>query len=306
MRFAIIAPPHPTALWKKHFEEIAPHIPLLIGHETDQPEDVVCAMVWKQPPGVLKKFINLKLLFAMGAGVDHVLTDEQIPEDIPICRVIDPQMAFSMSNYIIMAVLNYHRSFYDFEKAQRNRHWAQFEFEERELKVGVLGIGHLGMDCAIKLHQLGFSVFGYSPSLKQTPFPSFSGDELDVFLQNINVLICTVPYTQHTHALLNKALFQKLKLPTYLINVSRGKVQVEKDILSALDSGLLSGAFLDVFETEPLPKESPLWLHPKIKLTPHIASLTHPKASVYQVLNCFDQMEKGLPIPQLVDRQKMY
>ena len=306
MRFAIIAPPHPTALWKKNFEEIVPHVPLLIGHETDQPEDVVCAMVWKQPFGSLKKFTNLKLIFAMGAGVDHVLSDEQIPKNIPICRVIDPQMAFSMSNYIIMAVLNHHRSFYEFEKAQRNSHWAQFEFEERELKIGVLGIGHLGMDCAIKLHQLGFSVVGYSPSPKQTPFPSFSGANFDAFLQDINVLICTVPYTKHTHALLNNKLFQKFNRPTYLINVSRGKVHVEEDILSSLDAGVLLGAFLDVFEIEPLPKESPLWLHPKVHLTPHIASLTYPKESIYQMLHCFDQMEKGLPIPQLVDRQKMY
>jgi glyoxylate/hydroxypyruvate reductase A len=101
-------------------------------------------------------------------------------------------------------------------------------------------------------------------------------------------------------------LFQKFYEPTYLINVSRGSVQVEKDILIALEEKKLSGVFLDVFEQEPLPKESPLWSHPSVQLTPHIASLTYPHESVRQVLHCFDCIEKGLPLPNQVDRKKMY
>ena len=306
MRFAIIAPPVPTQKWKENFEKIAPHIPLQIGLDTDHPEDIVCAMVWKQPRGSLKPFTNLKLIFSMGAGVDHVLSDDTIPKDIPICRVVDPQMAFSMSNYILMALLNHHRSWYNFQKAQQKKHWAQFEFVERNVKVGVLGIGHLGMDVAKKIHHLGFPVIGFSNFPKQTPFPSYHGSALDSFLEQINVLVCTVPYTSKTHGLLNYELFKKFKEPTYLINVSRGNVQVEKDIIRALDTGLLSGAFLDVFEQEPLPETSPLWSHPKINITPHIASLTYPRESTYQVLDCFERLEKGLPLPQQVDREKMY
>jgi len=306
MRFAIIAPPIPTQKWKENFERIAPHIPLVIGLNTDHPEEVVCAMVWKQPKGSLKKFKNLKLIFSMGAGVDHVLTDETIPTNIPICRVVDPQMAFSMSNYILMALLNHHRSWYDFQTAQQKKHWAQFEFVERPVKVGVLGIGHLGMDAANKIHQLGFPIIGYSNSPKETVFPSYSGDAFDEFMEQLNVLVCTVPYTAKTHGLLNYDLFKKVKEPTYLINVSRGSVQVEKDIIKALNTGLLSGAFLDVFEQEPLPETSPLWTHPKVKITPHIASLTYPKESTYQVLNCYERLEKGLSLPQQVDRKKMY
>ena len=306
MRFVIIAPPVPTKNWKRQFEQLAPHIPLQIGWEGSNPEEVVCAMVWKQPIGSLSRFKNLKLIFSMGAGVDHVLSDPTIPKDIPICRVVDPQMAFSMTNYLSMAVLNYHRSWDDFRKAQQKKHWAQFEFNERTLKIGILGTGHLGMDAALKLHHLGFEVFGYSNSPKNTPFPSYSGDTLDDFFAQINVLICTVPYTPRTHALLNIELFKKLKTPTYLINVSRGSIQVEKDIIEALDQGLLTGAFLDVFEEEPLTQDSLLWLHPKIHITPHIASLTYPEKSVKQVIHCFECVEKGIPIPQQVDRKKMY
>ena len=170
----------------------------------------------------------------------------------------------------------------------------------------MLGTGHLGMDAATKLDHLGFSVFGYSNSPKETPFPSFSGEELDVFLTKINVLICTVPFTSKTNGLLSKNLFNKLKHPTYLINVSRGAVQVEKDILEALDANILSGAFLDVFEQEPLVKSSPLWEHPKVKITPHIASLTYPKQGVLQVLESFNLVKKGLAPRYQVDRDKMY
>ena len=306
MRFAIIAPPVPTQKWKENFEKIAPHIPLVIGLDNEYAEEVVCAMVWKQPRGSLSHFKNLKLIFSMGAGVDHILTADTIPKNIPVCRVVDPQMAFSMSNYIMMAILNYHRSWYEFQEAQKKKHWAQFEFIERPLKVGVLGIGHLGMDAANKIHNMGFPVIGYSNSPKVTKFPSYHGNDFKKFLSQINVLVCTVPYTSKTHGMLNYSLFEKFSEPTYLINVSRGNVQIEKDIIKALDKGLLSGAFLDVFEEEPLPKNSPLWLHPKVKLTPHIASLTYPKESTFQVLNCFERLEKGLDLPQQVSREKMY
>ena len=306
MRFAIIAPPVPTKEWKQNFEKIAPHIPLVIGLDTKYPEEVECAMVWCQPKGSLTAFKNLKLIFSMGAGVDHVLKDDTIPGHIPICRVVDPQMAFSMTNYILMALLNHHRSWYEFQASQNKKHWSQFEFTERPVKVGVLGIGYLGMHAANEIHHLGFPVFGYSNSPKKTNFPSYAGNEFNKFIKQINVLVCTVPYTPKTHGLLNYELFKKLKEPTYLINVSRGNVQVEKDIVKALDKGLLSGAFLDVFEKEPLPKTSPLWDHPKVKITPHVASLTYPKESTRQVLNCFSRLEKGLSLPNQVDRTKMY
>jgi glyoxylate/hydroxypyruvate reductase A len=306
MHFAIIAPEVPTEQWKKELERLAPEVNLVIGSETDQAEEVRCAMVWKQKRGALSKFKNLKLIFSMGAGVDHILEDDTIPKQIPICRVVDRQMAFSMSNYILMAVLNHHRSFYDFQKAKHQKHWAQFDFQERLLKIGVFGTGFLGMDAAMKLHHLGFSVVGYSNSPKDTPFPSYAGDQIDDFLSQINVLICLVPYTPKTDGLLNLSLFQKLTEPTYLINVSRGSVQVEKDIIKALDEGILCGAFLDVFEQEPLPKSSPLWTHPSLQITPHVASLTYPRESVLQMLDCFKRVEGGLPLLNEIDRKKMY
>ena len=306
MRFAIIAPPTQTKKWKIEFEKQAPNEELLIGYKTDRPEEIECVMVWGHPKGSLEKFKNLKLIFSMGAGVDHILNDDTIPKNIPISRIVDPQMAFSMTNYILMAVLNYQRCWYDFQDAQKKNHWAQFEFDEKDLKIGVYGIEHLGMDAANALYRLGFEVFGYSNSLKETIFPSFYGEQLLDFLNKINVLVCTVPLTPKTRGLLCTKFFKKLPNPTYLINVSRGAVHVENDIIKAIKQGKLTGAFLDVFEKEPLPEESPLWQNPKIKITPHIASLTYAKESIRQALDNFQRVKKGRKLLNEVSRDNMY
>ncbi|RPG56935.1 MAG: glyoxylate/hydroxypyruvate reductase A [Flavobacteriales bacterium TMED96] len=306
MRFAIIAPPTQTKKWKIEFEKQAPNEELLIGYKTDRPEEIECVMVWGHPKGSLEKFKNLKLIFSMGAGVDHILNDDTIPKNIPISRIVDPQMAFSMTNYVLMAVLNYQRCWYDFQDAQKKNHWAQFEFDEKHLKIGVYGIGHLGMDAANALYRLGFEVFGYSNSLKETIFPSFYGDQLLDFLNKINVFVCTVPLTPKTRGLLCTKFFNKLANPTYLINVSRGAVHVENDIIKAIKEGKLTGAFLDVFEKEPLPKDSPLWQNPKIKITPHIASLTYAEESIRQALENFNRIQSGKKPLNEVSRDNMY
>ena len=306
MKFAIIAPPTQTKKWEIEFHKQAPNEEVLIGYETDKPEEIECVMVWGHPKGSLKKFKNLKLIFSMGAGVDHILNDDTIPKDIPVSRIVDPQMAFSMTNYILMAVLNYQRCWYDFEDAQKRNHWAQFEFDEKNLKVGILGIGHLGMDAANALYRLGFDVFGYSNSPKETIFPSFYGKQLEEFLKKINVLVCTVPLTPKTRGLLSAKLFNELTFPTYLINVSRGAVQVEDDIIRAIKEGKLTGAFLDVFEKEPLPNNSPLWQNPKIKITPHVASLTYAEESIRQALENFRRVTNGSAPLNEVSRENMY
>ena len=306
MSIVIIAPPVPAAKWKSAFATLAPKIKVYVGHDIPDPEAIQYAMLWRFPKGVLKKFKNLKLIYSMGAGVDGVLADPSIPKEIPICRVVDPQMAFSMSNYILMAVLQHHRQWDAYAQAQRQKHWAQHEVDELDLSIGILGLGHLGMDAALKLHHLGFAVSGYSTSPKKTPFTSYYGEALPAFLGFLNVLICVLPLTPKTKGFLNQSLFDQLKQPTFLINVSRGNVQLEQDIITALDKGQLNGAFLDVFEQEPLPPESELWQHPKIKLTPHIASLTRESASVHQVLENIKRLTTKTPLLHQVDREKMY
>ena len=293
--------------WIKAFEKEAPEVTVLLNKALREPSEIELLLVWKHPKGSLQNFKNLQLLYSLGAGVDHLMSDPDIPKEVPICRIVDPLLAFSMSNYIVYAVLDFHRQMDKYRQDQHQKIWDHYASPERNIRVGVLGLGTLGQDAALKLRGLGFDVAGYSPSPKNIPgIACHHSDQLPVFLQSVNVLICTVPYTSDTHALLNTSLFQQLPKGSYLINVARGKVQVENDILEALQTHQLGGVFLDVFETEPLPKDSPLWHHPKVTITPHIASITKPEAGVRQIVANWERFQNKTPLDHQVDLQKGY
>ncbi|MGB0256269.1 MAG: 2-hydroxyacid dehydrogenase [Flavobacteriaceae bacterium] len=293
--------------WIKAFEKEAPEVTVLLNKALREPSEIELLLVWKHPKGSLQNFKNLQLLYSLGAGVDHLMSDPDIPKDVPICRIVDPLLAFSMSNYIVYAVLDFQRRMDKYRQDQHQKIWDHYAAPERNIRIGVLGLGTLGQDAALKLRGLGFDVAGYSPSPKNIPgIACHHSDQLPAFLQSVNVLVCTVPYTSDTHALLNTSLFQQLPKGSYLINVARGKVQVENDILEALETHHLSGAFLDVFETEPLPKDSPLWHHPKVTITPHIASITKPEAGVRQIVANWERVQNKTPLEHQVDLQKGY
>ncbi|MDG2372150.1 MAG: glyoxylate/hydroxypyruvate reductase A [Flavobacteriaceae bacterium] len=303
----LITPVSERKKWITIFKKIMP-VWEIQSLEGVQNKDLIdTALVWDHPRGVLKKFKNINLICSLGAGVDHLISDTEIPNGVRITRIVDPLLSFSMSNYIIMAVLQYHRKFDKYLEDQKNKNWDHDLKPEISIVIGVLGIGTLGGDAAVKLKNLGFKVYGYSPSAKKIDgIRCFSGDEMNEFLKNINVLICTVPYTQKTHNLLSSKFFNQLKNPTYLINVARGKVQNEEDIINAIDKGILTGAFLDVFEKEPLPTSSPLWGNKKIKITPHIASITNAEAGANQIIENYNRNKKGESLCNEVDIKKGY
>jgi len=303
----VLTPPKIGQRWLTAFASEAPSYKVQLNEAILDPAAVELLLVWKHRKGDLQRFPNIRLLYSLGAGVDHLLDDPLLPKNVPICRIVDPLLAFSMSNYIVYAVLEFQRRMDKYRTDQQKRIWDHYALPERLISIGILGMGHLGQDAAKKLSTLGFSVSGYSPSPKNvTGIRCYSGDERAAFLNQINVLICTVPFTEKTEGLLNASLFDQLQKGSYLINVARGKVQVEEDILSALESGQLQGAFLDVFETEPLPKQSPLWSHPHIRITPHIASITNPEAGVSQILDNWNRLQKGMPLLHEVNLKKGY
>ncbi|MGB1448806.1 MAG: 2-hydroxyacid dehydrogenase [Flavobacteriaceae bacterium] len=286
LRWVIIAPQAEVVKWTAAFQQEAPAITLEVGPNVPSPETVDILLLWKHPTGSLAAFTQVKLYYSLGAGVDHLMKDHNLVPAVPICRIVDPLLSFSMSNYILFAVLYHQRRWDKFVQDRRNKIWDHDGKSEEDICIGILGLGTLGKDAALKLHHLGFKVMGYSPSPKDLKgIQTFSKGQLTQFLAACNVLVCTVPSTPETHGLLSKKLFDQLTSPTYLINVARGAVQVEEDILEALESNVLTGAFLDVFEQEPLPKTSPLWTHPNVQITPHIASITNPTAGVVQIIN---------------------
>ena len=303
----LICPSKERKKWITIFKKLMPiwNIQSLEGVKNTDLIDT--ALVWNHPSGVLKKFKNLTLICSLGAGVDHLLSDPDIPKGVKITRIVDPMLSFSMSNYIIMAVLQYHRKLDKYLEDKKNKIWDHDLSPEVNLSIGILGLGILGRDAAIKLKNLGFKLYGYSPSPKQIDgVECFSGEEISKFLKKINTLVCTVPYTPKTHNLLSEKLFKQLQNPTYLINVARGKVQNEVDIINAVNTGILTGAFLDVFEKEPLPTSSPLWSHDKIKITPHIASVTNADAGAKQIIENYRRYIKNEKLMNEVNLDKGY
>ena len=204
-----------------------------------------------------------------------------------------------------MGVMMYQRSMDKHRFNQMQAHWDRIPYAN--LKVGVLGLGELGGHCAKTLSSLGFEVSGFSRTPKQIKgVQCFSGKDLKAFLTPLDVLINLLPVTPQTESMLNKDFFKEMNEGTYLINVARGNHLVEEDLISALDEGKLSGALLDVFRQEPLPADHPFWSHPKIKITPHVASVTTPQSAIQLLLKNAERLVKGEELLHQVDRESGY
>ncbi|GAA0877145.1 glyoxylate/hydroxypyruvate reductase A [Algoriphagus jejuensis] len=306
MSLAIISPGRNPKVWIDALTFYYPEIDIQVYPAIDRPDEVEMAMVWQHPPGYLRELPNLKLISSLGAGVDHILSDPAVPESLPIVRIVDEKLTWSMTNYVVMGVLNFHRQITRYQADQQRKVW-DMSMPEIPVKVGVMGVGALGGDVMDKLDFMGFRVFGYGFSDKEDfRFPYFSKNKLQEFLDEINVLVCLLPLTPDTENILSLELFQKCKPGTFLVNVARGKHLVEADLIPALDAGYLSGALLDVYRTEPLPESHPFWEERRIQLTPHIASVTNPQAAAPQIIENYKRLKANQPLFNLVNRQRGY
>ncbi|WP_296701485.1 NAD(P)-dependent oxidoreductase, partial [Algoriphagus sp.] len=237
MSLAIICPGKNVNPWIEVLKKLDPDLSIQVYPEIDAPDLVEYVMLWNHPKNILNSFPNLKLISSMGAGVDHILTDNSVPKNIPIVRIVDEKLTFSMTNYVIMGVLNFHRQITRYQKDQGNKIW-DMSNPEVDIKVGVMGVGALGGDVLEKLSFMGFDVVGFGFSEKTNfPYPYFSKEKLEEFLNEVNVLACLLPLTPDTEDILNLDLFSKCQPGTYLINVARGKHLVEEDLVTALDKG---------------------------------------------------------------------
>ncbi len=269
-------------------------------------EQVQVLLVWKPlPKGVVDKLPNLRFISSMGAGVEHLLGDPQIPLDLPVARIVDDRLKGDMTNFVMMGVVMHQRDMLQVLSNQKMSKWERHHYPK--LKVGILGLGQLGSHLGKALVNAGFEVSGYSRSQKQIEgIDAFHGDQLAEFLSDLDVLVNLLPVTEHTVGFLNYNLFSQLKQGCYLINVARGAHLNEADLIKALEEQLLSGALLDVFKEEPLPSNHPFWSHPKITITPHIASVTTPSSAMKLVLENCRRLQSGEPFLHLVDLSRGY
>jgi glyoxylate/hydroxypyruvate reductase A len=265
--------------------------------------------VWRMAPGMLKTLPNLRFIFSRGAGVDHLLLDPNLPQGVPICRVVDPYLTQRMSEYVALHVLRYHRRQPEFDAQQAQGKWHELYFPTApERKVGIMGLGELGSAAAQALKSLGFDVAGWTRSAKSVSgIENFHGPEgLEAFLARSEILVCLLPLTSETKGILNADLFRRLPKGAVIINAARGGHLVQDDLIPALDSGALSYAALDVFTPEPLPADHPFWRDPRITLSPHVASITDPRTVVQLIAENVRRWRAGEALLHLVDVKRGY
>ncbi|AME25824.1 MULTISPECIES: 2-hydroxyacid dehydrogenase [Burkholderiaceae] len=270
---------------------------------THEANDAQVAVCWKPPAGALRSLPNLRLVHGVAAGVDNILCDPHFPA-VPLCRVVDPDQARAMSEYVMWGVLHFHRRFDQVLVNQRHASWTLPEqTRASDCTVGVMGLGEIGSRVALDLLRAGFSVAGWSRSPKHLPgVATFNGrDALPAFLERIDTLVCLLPLTSETRGLLNADLFRQLRPGTKLIHVGRGEHLDAEALLSALDSGQVGGALVDVFPNEPLPSDDPLWQHPKVIVTPHMAAISTLDTIGSQIAQNVRRMVRGEPLLNQVD-----
>jgi glyoxylate/hydroxypyruvate reductase len=269
-------------------------------------KSVDIALVATPPAGTFQKLGRPKLVQSLWMGVEKLLADPTYPRGVPLARLIDPGMVAAMSETVLLHVLDWHRHLYRYRMQQRAGKWQRIEQRMAlDRTVGLLGLGELGRDVASKLLALGFNVAGWSRRPKALAGVQCFTD-LQPMLRITDALVCLLPLTPETAGVLNARTFAMMRRDGCVINVARGAHLVTRDLLGALDGGWLAHAYLDVFEPEPLPARDPLWEHPGVTVTPHIAALTEPRTAVPKVAENVERVRRGEKPANLVDFQAGY
>jgi glyoxylate/hydroxypyruvate reductase len=293
--------------WARCFAARAPDLPFRLWPDVGDPADVRYLAAWMPPDNIAATFPNLELVFSVGAGVDQ-FDVSQLPPHIPLIRMLEPGIAESMVEYVAMAVLALHRDLVRYIAQQREQSWREIRITQAaKRRVGVMGLGLLGQAVLERLKPFGFPLAGWNRSPRAIKDVScYAREALSAFLAQTDILVCLLPLTDETRGILNASLFARLPHGAQLVNVGRGGHLVEADLIAALDQGVLSAAVLDVAEHEPLPAGHLFWSHPRILLTPHIASMTTPEAAVEFVLDTIGRHRRGETLPGRVDRDRGY
>ena len=304
-------PPGWAGQWSEPLAGLLPDATVLAnGKDAYAPEAVDYLIAFRPKPGLIKTLPNLKAIFSLGAGVDGILGDPDYPRGVPLVRFVDHTLSREMAQYVVMHTLIHFRGQRAFDALQAASKWRQRPLLRRpeDTHVGILGLGAIGTMAAERLRDLDFAVTGWSRTRKSVRgVESFAGaGEMERFLNKADILACLLPLTAETRGILNAKTFAMLPKGAFVINVARGGHLIEDDLIAAIDSGHLSGATLDVFQTEPLPETSPLWQHPKITVTPHIAAITDPRAAAASIAAGIAAHQRGDILEHLVDPARGY
>jgi glyoxylate/hydroxypyruvate reductase len=306
LNIAFYTATHDGARWVDALAREMPQAKIRVWPEVGGPVDF--AVVWKPPPELIATLSGAQAVFNLGAGVDGIARLPAWPTGVPLIRLEDAGMAEQMAEYVTYAVLRQYREFDAYERAQRAEEWRpRRRLDKGTHGVGILGMGVLGRAVANALLALGFPVSCCSRTRKELPsVASFTCEQSDAFLARCRILVCLLPLTPETQAMLDREMLSQLPRGAYLVNTSRGALIVDQDLLALIDAGHLAGATLDVFQDEPLPPGHAFWHHPRITVTPHVSAMTQIGASVAQIAAKIRRLEAGLPVSGVVDIARRY
>lgn len=294
--------------WRDALLRELPGAAFRVHPDIGDPAAVTTTLVWRPPEGFFAPLTRLRLIVNLGAGVDSLLGRSDLPS-VPITRLSDPGMVGLMTSYVLFAVIRYARDIDKFEESQRRCEWRYIHPRAlSEVKVGVLGLGELGAAAASALAALGFEVLGWSRSPKTVAGVTCSHGmgALDAVIASAEILVIMLPLTAETDGLISAERLRRMPRGAKLVNVARGAIVEEPALIACLADGHLGGATLDVFQTEPLPPDSPLWRSDKVLITPHLASITVPQAAAKDVAESIRRAGRGEAPLYAVDARRGY
>ncbi|WP_342133557.1 2-hydroxyacid dehydrogenase [Hydrogenophaga sp. OTU3427] len=290
--------------WVAAFQAHAPTLTVCTPDDMGDPERVDSLLTWHLQPDLIERLPGLRLLCAVGAGVDYLVYTAQRRPELQIVRIVDEAVSGDVATLAVAATLQWLRDLRPYAQQQAQGLWQPRPHRSSaQTTVAILGLGHIGCAAARAFQALGFRVHGWSRTPKSlSGISTHAGaDGLRALLPQAQVLVCALPLTPQTTGIVDQALLAQLPTGAYLVNVGRGAHVDESALLSALDSGRLAGAFLDVVTTEPLPNGHPLWRHPAVQLTPHVASRTQPALVVPQIVENLRRLRQGEPLMNRID-----
>ena len=294
--------------WENRLQVYYPSLKL-VSLLSDQAKDARIALLWKAPLQRVKTLNNLKGLISLGQGVDHILKENIISDNITVVRIVDPFMAKAMSHWVILSVLNFIRDTFGYHDQQRTKTYKpRKEINFTNIKIAVYGIGAIGSVVANDLKHLGFKVEGWSRTKKHIlGINCYNGeDKFKSLLNSCDIHICLLPLTPKTNNIFNNTTFKMMKNGSCFINAGRGEQVVEEDLIDNCKSGHISSAILDVYRKEPLPKNNKLWEQKNIRIWPHVAAETNPETAAKQIANAIKCIENGKLPPNTIDRKLGY
>jgi len=289
-------------VWSNGLKNAMPEMDIKVYPDDGDVNEVEFAIVWKHPRGILKKYPNLKAILSLGAGVDHIISDPDLPEGLPIIRLVDKKLTHEMCLHSLHWVLHFHSDQYLYISQQLKRQWIQqSSIQTEDRTIGIMGLGNIGRSIGELLVNQGFNVIGWGANKKSsiTGIQYYFGQEqLSDFLSNTNILINVLPLTSNTANILTKNELSLLPKDSFIINIGRGGIIDEDDLLALLDEGHIKAVALDVFAQEPLPENNSLWEHPSVYITPHIAGQSNPNSAAQTISENIHLIQKvELPYP---------